>query len=200
MNYQDLLTAAENDPESIIKGSFKNFHAKGLDYLCLHRSPTRTVKLYLLDGDASKLPEVVNPHDHRYNFRTTVLAGEMVDYRFAADPAGDVWNAFDYMTPLNGGDGFTFRGEERMSSEKQSVLLRKGDVFETSNLHTHTIRMREDQTVLMLDQFEDIIDVSEPTSCWSRKGDPVPELQPGCYDRFTADDILDRIGKIKALI
>ena len=48
--------------DNVIENSFKNFHAKGLDYICLSRTPQLTLKLYILDGDASESPEVVNPH------------------------------------------------------------------------------------------------------------------------------------------
>ena len=56
--------------EEVLANSFRDFHAKGLDYVCLKRRPSETVKLYFFDGDVSKLPEVVNPHDHRYDFST----------------------------------------------------------------------------------------------------------------------------------
>lgn len=61
--------------EEVIANSFKDFHSKGLDYICLRRSPVLTTKLYFFDGDVSKLPEVVNPHDHRYDFSTVCLSG-----------------------------------------------------------------------------------------------------------------------------
>lgn len=199
MNHLELIDAALADPESIIENSFKNFHTKGFDYLCLHRSPEHTLKLYFLDGDASKLPEVVNPHDHRYDFQTRVLAGEMFDYRYTPDPSGEIWNAFDYMTPLNGGDGFKYRGEERLVTHG-SKRLSAGTILATNNEHTHTIRMVTDQTVLLLDQFDDVMDLDAPSSCWSRKGDPIPDLQSGAYERFTPDEIIDRIGTIKALL
>lgn len=59
----------------VIANSFKDYHVKGFDYICLQRSPRETVKLYFFDGDVSKMPEVVNPHDHRYDFDTVCLSG-----------------------------------------------------------------------------------------------------------------------------
>lgn len=68
-------TALNGDTSTLIQNSYRDFHAKGLDYVCLKRTPDHTVKVYFLDGDVSKVPEVVNPHDHRYAFETTVLSG-----------------------------------------------------------------------------------------------------------------------------
>ena len=84
----DLFDPSEENVALLCAASFKDFHTKGFDYLCLKRTP-HTIKLYILDGDASKLPGVVNPHDHRYAFRTTVLCGEMVDYRFIPNAGGE---------------------------------------------------------------------------------------------------------------
>lgn len=59
--------------DEILAHSFTDFHAKGLDYLCLLRSPEITVKAYFFEGDVASAPEVVVPHDHRYCFNTRVL-------------------------------------------------------------------------------------------------------------------------------
>lgn len=186
--------------ENMLANSFKNFHTKGFDYLCLKRSPQYTVKIYFLDGDASQLPEVVNPHDHRYLFRTTVLAGDMVDYRFQHDIEGDVYNAFDYMTPLNGGNGFTFRGEERLLKTELNRLIR-GDSLITTQEQLHTIGMQTDQTVLMLEQFEDTVPLDKPSSCWSLAHLDTPSADAsGLYDRFTEDELISRIATINTLI
>jgi len=192
-NYSDEFV------QRVIENSFRNFHAKGLDYICLHRSPALTVKIYFLDGDVTKIPEVVNPHDHRYPFKTMVLAGAMADHRFKPDPTGEVFQAFDYMTPLNGGSGFTYRGEERMSLvDGGSIVLPRGAELSTPDDAVHTIEMLKDQTVLCLYQFADVVPIDKPTSTWVRKGDPEPNTS-GLYDRFTEDQIMSRFKQLSDL-
>ena len=39
----------------LVATSYKDFRVKGLNYLCLHRSPSHTVKIYLFDGEVRAL-------------------------------------------------------------------------------------------------------------------------------------------------
>lgn len=191
--------ALSGDTSTLIQNSYRDFHAKGLDYVCLKRTPDHTVKVYFLDGDVSKVPEVVNPHDHRYAFETTVLSGEMLDHRFLRCKRGavsrlKVYQAFDYRTPLNGGDGFTFRGEECLTQGPSTHLV-VGRKLYTEGTSLHTIQMLRDQTVLVLEQFEDYLPVDQPTSCWVAKGHPAPDTS-GLYERFTEGQFRDRLIRI----
>ncbi|MEM7602856.1 MAG: hypothetical protein AAF357_15775 [Verrucomicrobiota bacterium] len=177
-----------------VENSFKNFHAKGLDYICLSRTPALTKKLYILDGDASKVPEVVNPHDHRYIFKTTVLKGKMIDHRWKSTPLRGVpYNAFDYRTPLNGGDGFTFRGVEHLT-HVQERLMSRHQFLVTDIDNIHTIQMWADQTVLLLEQYEDTVPIDQPTSTCS-KGTPSIS-DSGLYEKFTEGEIIDRLRQV----
>lgn len=184
--------------QQVIDTSYRNYHTTGFDYICLKRSPEYTAKLYILDGDASKLPEVVNPHDHRYYFRSTCLAGRMADYRFQKDHRGEVFNAFDYFTPLNGGPGFVWRGEERLL-KSDARFLHRGDSLNTAATDLHTIQMAGNQTVILLEQYEDVVPLDLPTSCWSRAGEPKPDAT-GMYDRFTVDQLKARLKQVKPLL
>lgn len=199
MNVISMISAAlQSDVTELVAASFKDFHAKGLDYICLKRTPNHTVKIYILDGDASKLPEVVNPHDHRYPFRTTVLRGQMVDQRFERGGPGPVYEAFDYLTPLNGGSGFSWRGEERLAHVGRTRLHRF-DQLMTAPEMLHTISMEADQTIIMLDQYGDVLPVDVPTSTWVMKGHPKPDTS-GLYSKFTESEFMDRLVWLKGVI
>jgi len=190
----------DEEMEMMIENSFKNFHVKGFDYLCIHRSEQLTIKVYMMDGDASKMTEVVNPHDHRYLFTTTVLAGEMIDHRYELSDDGDLYNAFDYLTPLNGGNGFTFRGEERLKKTDSLILDENQDLM-TLHFDLHTIGFKSDQTVIMLNQFRDTVPIDVPTSCWSPVGSPEPNNNnSGLYEKFTADEIIAKLVTIEGLM
>lgn len=183
--------------EEVRKNSFKNFHVRGFDYLCLKRTPELTIKIYMLQGDVASAPEVVNPHDHRYDFETTVLSGSMIDFEFIRDDRGDTFQSFDYMTPLNGGNGFKFRREERLMRMASVKLERNQKLFSKSN-KLHTIAMRADQTVLLLKQMADVVPVGAPTTCWVRKGQPEPDTS-GLYSKFNYDEIINRMALVTQL-
>ena len=181
---------------NIIANSYKDFHTKGLDYICTERTPERTVKYYFFNGDVTKIPEVVNPHDHRYSFSSKVLAGSMVNHVFKRRDHGEVYQAFDYMTPLNGGDGFTYRGEEYLYHYATQLVTRNHTYYSTAS-DIHTIQIMEDQTVLKLIQNFDYVPLDEPTSCWTKT-----KIKPdtsGLYSKFKEDEILARLKVIEAL-
>jgi hypothetical protein len=189
-----------------LENSYKDFHAKGLDYICLVRSEFITIKVYLLDGDATKVPEVVNPHDHRYKFRTEVLRGEMTDYSYERVRMrgpdddmnrGEVYQEFDYLTPLCGGDGFTYRRENRLEIVA-APTIRRGETLQRRASDIHTISMRSDQCALLLTQYADEVPVGVPTRCWVRKGAPAPDTS-GLYSRFTEDEMIQKLKLIREI-
>ena len=177
-----------------LDNSYRNFHAKGMEYICLKRSPKLTVKLYVFDGDVSKLPEVVNPHDHRYPFDTAVVAGSMQNMLYRPGESGEVFQTFDYMTPLNGGNGFTWR-EERALEEYNRQTLHRGQSYLMDAAGIHTIRMLEDQTVLVLRQYEDVVPLDQPTLTFTHEKEP-PSLS-GLYERWTEGELVDRLKDIE---
>jgi hypothetical protein len=180
--------------DAVVANSFKDFHIKGFDYLCVDRSPEETVKLYFFDGDISKLPEVVAPHDHRYDFETWLVAGASDNIWFErAAEEGEVYNWFKYMTPLNGGNGFEFVGEEQLR-EMRRMRFRKGDSYFMHAEDLHTIRIVENETVLMLVQFEDLVPTDQATNTFTFGG--APSLD-GLYSRFTADEVIAKLRRFE---
>jgi len=180
--------------QMIIDNSFKNFHAKGLDYICLKRTPEHTRKAYFLNGDVTKLPDVVNPHDHRYHFDTTVICGTMSNSRYLESDNGVLYQQFEWRTPLNGGDGFTWVKEARLEEITRATHM-SGQKYRMMADEFHTIRMHSDQVIIILDQYEDVVAVDQPTLTFMQS-DKAPDLN-GLYERFTADDVFDRLAVLR---
>jgi hypothetical protein len=179
------------DLDEVLAHSFRDFHAKGLDYVCLRRSPTLTHKLYFLDGDVAKLPEVINPHDHRYPFGTWVVAGRSQNVWYD-EGIGRTFNRFRYRTPLNGGVGFEWDGEVAIRELARGDYV-AGTSYRMRADEIHTIRMLENETVLFLAQYEDVVPIGMPTKTFSLAAQP-PSLD-GLYGRFTADQLRDRLRR-----
>ena len=178
--------------EEVLANSYRDFHVKGFDYICLQRSLVETWKLYFFEGDVEKAPEVVHPHDHRYNFLTDVMSGsvENVLYYEERGFGAKPFNKFEWRTPLNPGpSGFTYKGETYLK-EKVRTLYEKNDGYWMTHEGIHTIRIAASDTILMLRQYEDIVPMGAPTSTYSQ-GD-APSID-GLYSRFTADALLDRL-------
>ncbi|RWN60183.1 hypothetical protein [Mesorhizobium sp.] len=184
--------------DEMIEHSFCNFHVKGFDYLCVKRTPEHTRKVYFFDGNVSQLPEVVNPHDHRYHFRTAILSGVMSNSIYKSDNRhGEVYNEFEWRTPLNGGDGFTWRREARLF-ERHRFFYVPQETYVTDAKDFHTIRMHAEGTVIVLDQYEDMVPVGTPTRTFMKERQP-PSLD-GLYEKFTPDQLLKRLAQYKELL
>ena len=202
-----------DDIDTICANSFRNFHTKGFDYLCLSRTPELTRKVYFFEGNLADLPELVIPHDHRYPFVTTVLSGAVVNKSFTRlrnGPAADVvdlwervtdaYDHFEYRTPLNGGDGFSWVGECRMMAHPSSTRHIRGAFWKSSETEIHTLDIRCEGTVIMLEQLADVVPLDEPTNAYRKVGDRSPPSLDGLYDRMDADHARKRIGQFLDLV
>lgn len=188
--------------ETALANSYKNFHAKGFDYLCLKRTPELTEKVYFFRGQSDTLHDVVNPHDHRYDFRTQCLAGEVANHTWAVNYYGAGGTAgrfhrFDYDTPLNGGAGFTASGGEVGLNKGVSKRYSRGASYFLSHDTIHTISVQRD-TVIKLWQFEDVVPVGQSTRTFTKSPDSLT-LDSGLYERFTPDELLTRFRWLNEL-
>jgi hypothetical protein len=201
-----------DDIEAICANSYRNFHTRGFDYLCLSRTPKLTRKVYFFEGDLHDLPELVIPHDHRYPFVTTVLSGAVANKTFwglHGEPAADVadlwedqtelYDHFEYRTPLNGGDGFTWVGERRLWSDRGTARIRGQHWFSTEQ-DVHTLDIRCEGTVIMLEQLEDVLPIGRPTNAYRLAADLTPPSLDGLYDRMTPDHARARINQFLDLV
>jgi len=189
--------------EDVITNSFKDYHVRGFDYLCLKRHWSETIKIYFFDGDVSKLPEVVTPHDHRYDFSTTVLSGrsENVWYQ-KLDPLQDhgwgdkseVFERFEYRSKLVDSTNYGFVHAETVGlRETNRYDFGRGETYDMHHDEIHTIRMVKSETILMLIQFEDQVK-ERPTSTFCRDREP-PSLD-GLYEKFKPDEITGLLRRL----
>lgn len=185
--------------ETIAANSFRNFHAKGLDYLCIQRSAQITVKAYFYDRPDNAGPDVVCPHDHRYPFSTTILAGESRHRRYSEVTFGQRFQRFHWMTPLNGGAGFT-HDDEAFLSLKQAEQYRAGQTYWCEADEIHTIRITQPGTILLLQQFADVIPISTPTSTYVPGDSREPPSLDGLYDRMDEDYARKLLGYVEELL
>jgi hypothetical protein len=192
-----------DDINQVVANSFKNFHVRGFDYLCLKRTPALTVKVYLFRGVPATAPEVVNPHDHRYHFRTYCLAGAVTNFTYARGPGqcARVMQEFEWRTPLNGGNGFTWK-QESLIHRTGTLWVGPGGGSYGNDYHMsadelHTIQIHGEETVLMLHQYGDLPDI-DATSTFTASREP-PDIS-GCYERFTADEVVARLRRLEGLL
>lgn len=98
MLIRELIDSA--DPTEMAAHSFRNYHVRGADYLCLHRTPRLTVKAYFFaEVWHNRMGYAVWPHTHRYAFEHWTLKGTIRNHRFAIGGTAPFWlHTFDAAT------------------------------------------------------------------------------------------------------
>jgi hypothetical protein len=188
----DFILDGKMDPTPILANSYRDFHVKGFDYICLYRTPTLTQKLYTFMDDAADSAEVVAPHDHRYDFDTEVLAGTVTNHTYIPDArTGRVMARWNFETPLNGGTGFSFAGYTRLRKFDQWAYG-KGERYYMLAEELHTITVKAD-TVLLLEQYDDRKGVKH-TSTFTHGYEPKID---GLYVRFTEEQLMHKLRYLK---
>lgn len=198
------------DIDGVVDNSYRDFHAKGLDYLCLHRSPELTLKAYFFaEGmESQKVGEVINPHDHRYDFLTQCFSGVIENQWYRTPPCwdgvsigdecGPTYDVYEYRTPLLGGSRVGFEYVDRIPLQRYRIgqYPRGADYFMYAD-QFHTIRVVESETCIVLAQYEDRVHPDLPTYTFTRANEP-PDLA-GLYSGFTADQAVKRLGLLREL-
>lgn len=187
--------------EDVLEHSFRDYHVKGFDYLCLKRSDMATVKAYFFQNGITELSEVVNPHDHRYNFVTECVSGRVRNKWFTKVPKGlrpgKMYSTFRWNTPLNGGDGFQY-SHQAMLWQDGAYTAGPGCQYPMRFNELHTIQVLKPETCIVLVQGVDRVPVGEPTRTYV-SGQEAPVISD-LYNTFTADQAMKRINLLKELV
>lgn len=188
------------DPEVAAVNSFDNYHAVGLTYLNLLRTPQMTVKVYLSESGVRHNREgfLVWPHAHRYNFETLILMGSIEHWTFAethdADYDGLDWQRFKFHSVVNGGSGFQYEMPVRLLRMYEVFKAGESYYLNTNQIHTIAVNSRF-PTVQFQVQYHDI--PKPETFFYSLDKSPPPI--GGLYTRMTAqraDEVRKRIEEL----
>lgn len=141
----------------LVKQSRVNHHVKGLDYICLKRTPELTVKIYIIDRpDNDQSGFLVHPHNHRYNFDSIILKGSLKHYRFKEDETPKAWTNCDK---------FKYQWENRKvyPMRKSNLMIdsvetcKEGSKYNVETHEIHTLEILE-PTVIGIFQYMDRIE------------------------------------------
>ena len=182
--------------------SFMNFHARGLHYINLFRSPRMSVKLYIFDGaEHNEHGWLVWPHNHSYNFSHQTLIGKISNIRFTMVPwtaAGPRparnYDIYNFLTPLNGGSGLTKMG---VSTGLHGVedSMNPGDGYNLSSDEIHTIAVDSEYAAAVLVQYHDLVP-GRPTMMFAPSGvDAVCDGESDMYHPMDRTDALNFINE-----
>lgn len=185
----------------IKRSSYQSFHAEGLNYVCLARGGERSVKYYFYD-EAGDRPHLVHPHNHRYNFYTTVMRGSIVDFRYipAIGTEGRSFDVYDYYSPLVFADDvktFTKRSMPARLSLSHELDLEKGESLYSPAGAIHTIRPFVG-SVIKLECGPVVTDAGSPTQLYCPDYE-VPALPDAAYQPIDDEQLTDYLHQLEEL-
>lgn len=154
-NFETLLY--EMNTTEMSQCSVRNHHVNGLDYLCLHRSPKLTVKLYFIDPHRITIDPgafLVTPHTHRYAFESTVLYGKLNHVRFK-EVSGQTYARAVYSPESRSREAL---GETGLQPSLE--YHKEGSEYFCSVDDIHTLLVPNELVLLGLVQFADTCDKS----------------------------------------
>lgn len=144
------------DVEWLAKNSVFNHHVNGMNYLCIERSPAITYKIYYCNGVGNPNGGyLVHPHNHRYNFHSTVLKGELQHLRFKeSESHGELVtkNRYNWQT------------KELDTVSKICIYPHRDDNCKANDSYyveineTHTLKLISPVVIIGLSQYEDKTD------------------------------------------
>lgn len=183
---------AEADPEVCAEHSFRNYHALGLHYLNLVRTPQLTVKLYVFDNvQNNECGYVVWPHNHRYSFSHYTLFGSVTNHVFGAGEYGN-WSRYRY----NSEDGALDFQEKCLLSRQSMTLVVAGGFYSLEPHEIHTISVGDGLSAAVLWQHTDCEGVTE-TDMYAPFGVDVSCGGDGLYVKPSAGDYSEIMAMVK---
>lgn len=140
-----------------LSNSYVDYHVSGVNYVCLHRTDSLTIKLYDITSghDLTFYDWLVGPHNHAYNFHQKVLHGSIQHGIFHESSSGINVNKYVYKSPLNGGNGFSYDRPTKLRCSTKK--LNKGDEYFLNTSQIHTICPTSNRVILFSMQYEDIL-------------------------------------------
>lgn len=192
MKYTQLVKSLlHGDPVAMAANGFRNYHARGLDYLCLLRDPNLTIKLYFLD-DPELRPDgcLVAPHDHRYSFEQICLAGEVEHIEFITTEFHPAWMISKWNAESR---KFSPTGIE-VGLNHTVRKLQTTDSYYLGPTRLHTLA-HPSEAILLTFQYRD---VREDSLTLFHERDEMPSLD-GLYTPMDADfaaNLVERARKV----
>lgn len=184
------------DPEQVVRNSFRDYHAKGLDYVCLHRSDGLTIKAYFLNVPVGV--NVVNPHDHAYNFHTFVLKGKLKNLIYTHN-SGPIVNQWKYLPPTPWVDHkFKFEKPVKLGVAQDHEYC-VGTGYYMTREEIHTIQALAPDTVMLLFQYKTPDEKKRGGTYLYTKEDSPPSVY-GLYNRFSEQEIETRVKQLRDLV
>ncbi len=187
----------QHNIQEILKCSIKDFHFKGLNYVCFQFTPSLTIRLYITHPREELDTENVSIHNHLYDSQILVLSG-WIKNRVYQQSEGETHNHY-YLTSALHPDNVdkTIKlencGKVGLKVMSERTLL-PGDWHFQSHEEIHNVSNDpKSLTGFMVFEFPT---VKQNSTIFSTKvlGETLPT--PNCYNRFEEQELRDLVDEL----
>jgi hypothetical protein len=185
----------------MVEHSIKDFHFKGLNYICFQFMPHLTIRLYVIEPTQPVDTKNVNIHNHLYDSQILVLTNNIKNNVYKKIE-GDDYNYY-YLTsalcPTNETGKIKLEKLGKCNLELVNcVELFAGDTHFQDSAEIHNVE--NDVTKLTAFMVFEFPTIKNNSVLFSRKdyGTTIPT--DNCYNRFTADEIQKLISKVVSVL
>lgn len=145
-----------SDLRELANNSVFNHHTNGMIYLCLKRSERETFKIYYCNNVGNPNGGyLVNPHNHRYEFNSTILKGELHHLRFKeSNQHGEfvTKNKYNWQTKQ-----LEELGKTCLYPYRDDHCIENSTYWVSTN-EIHTLKLLTPVVIIGLTQYEDTTD------------------------------------------
>jgi hypothetical protein len=185
----------------MVENSIKDFHFKGLNYICFQFMPHLTIRLYVIEPSEPVDTKNVNIHNHLYDSQILVLTSSIKNNVYKKIK-GDEYNHY-YLTsalcPTNESKKIKLDTLGKCGLEKvKSIELFSGDTHFQDHTEIHNVE--NDTTKLTAFMVFEFPTVKHNSILFSKKdfGKTIPT--ENCYNRFTAKEIREIVNDVLSLL
>ena len=191
----------EHNIDYMVDNSIKDFHFKGLNYICFQFTPHLTVRLYVIEPSEPVDTKNVNIHNHLYDSQILVLTGGLTNNVYKK-VEGNEYNHY-YLTsalcPTNKSKEIKLDSLGKCGLEKTNIIkLSVGDTHFQNHTEIHNVE--NDTTKLTGFMVFEFPTVKDNSTLFSKKdfGKTIPT--DNCYNRFTSSEIIKIVNNVISLL
>lgn len=189
---QFIESNLEHNLDYIVDNSIKNFHFKGLNYVCFQFSSNLTIRLYIIKPEDNLNTRNVNIHNHLYDSQILVLSGSITNNVYSKTE-GDKYNHYYLTSALNpanktGNVLLDYIGKTNLQVTK-SINLSAGDTHFQNHKEIHSVNNDPSSyTAFMVFEFKTVKQNSTLFSTEEFKGKI--DTKKDIYEKFTEREIV----------
>ncbi len=185
----------EHNLKYMVENSIKDFHFKGLNYICLQFMPHLTIRLYIIEPSQPVDTLNVNIHNHLYDSQMLVLQGSVKNTVYRKVEGHEYFHYYltSALCPTNESKKIKLESLGKCGLEKeQSIYLLPGETHFQSHSEIHNVQNNvEVWTSFMIFEFPT---VKMNSVLFSKKDFGNTISTEKCYNKYTEEEIIGLVG------